>query len=213
MHVPDGFFGPQTWLPAAGAAATAWTVAGRRVRRRLRAEAIPALGVTAACSFGLMLVAIPLPLGGASVHATGVAVLALRFGLPASFLAISLVLGLQALLLGDGGVTSLPVTALALGLIGSAAALGTERLLRPLGARTARFAAGWTAVMAAALVTGLALGLQPLLAVDAAGAPLYFPFGWETVLPAVLLPHALVGLLEGGITVAALARLGDGSDA
>ncbi|HRX50103.1 MAG TPA: energy-coupling factor ABC transporter permease [Candidatus Krumholzibacteria bacterium] len=212
MHVPDGFLGPQTWLPAAGVAAAAWSVAARRVRRRLRAETIPALGVTAACCFGLMLVAIPLP-AGASVHATGVAVLALRFGLSASFLAISLVLALQALLLGDGGVTSLPVTALALGLGGGAAAVATRRLLSGLGPRAARFGAGWTAVMTAALLTGLVLGLQPQLGRDAAGAPLYFPFGWRTVLPALLLPHAVLGLIEGAITVAALDRLGDRSDA
>jgi cobalt/nickel transport system permease protein len=213
MHVPDGFFAPQTWIPAAGVAGAGWTWSARRLRRSLDARTVPVLGVTTACCFGLMLVSIPLPLGGASVHATGVAILALRFGVRLTFLAVSLVLALQALLLGDGGVTSLPVTALALGLAGAMVAVLTARLARPLGRSAARFLAGWLAVMAAALLTGLLLGLQPHLARDAAGDPLYFPFGWATVLPAVLLPHAAVGVLEGVITVIALRGLGDGEPA
>ncbi len=207
MHVPDGFFAPQTWLPAAGVAGAGWAWSLRRLRRALSARTVPVLGVTTACCFGLMLISVPLPLGGASVHATGVAVLALRFGVPIAFLAISLVLALQALLLGDGGVTSLPVTALALGLAAPVVAVLAARLLRPAGATAARFAAGWLAVMTAALITGLLLGLQPHLARDAAGDPLYFPFGWNTVLPAVLLPHAVLGVLEGVLTVIALRGL------
>jgi cobalt/nickel transport system permease protein len=45
------------------------------------------------------------------------------------------------------------------------------------------------------------LGVQPLLAHDAQGAPLFFPFGLAITLPAVLLPHLLVGLAEGVLTV------------
>jgi cobalt/nickel transport system permease protein len=207
VHVPDGFLSPQTWIPAAGVAGASWAWALGRLRRSLRLESVPVLGVATACCFGLMLISVPLPLGGASVHATGVAVLALHFGVVTAFLAISLVLALQALLLGDGGVTTLPVTALALGLVGSWTAVLTARALRRAGPRVARFAAGWAAVMAAALITAFLLGLQPLIARDAAGAPLFFPFGWTTTLPAVLLPHAVVGVLEGVLTVIALRRL------
>jgi len=207
MHVPDGFFAPQTWLPAAGVAGASWAWAARRLRRVLSVRTVPVLGVATACCFALMLVSIPLPLGGASVHATGVAVLALYFGVGTAYLAISLVLALQALVLGDGGVTSLPVTALALGLAGPAVAVAAARLLRPAGPVVARFAAGWLAIMAAALLTALLLGLQPVIARDAGGDPLYFPFGWSTVLPAVLLPHAVVGVLEGALTVFALRGL------
>jgi len=65
MHIPDGFLGPQTWLPAYGVAGAGWAWALRGLRRDLRAETAPRLGVVAGCSFVLMLVAIPLP-GGTS---------------------------------------------------------------------------------------------------------------------------------------------------
>jgi len=206
MHVPDGFIGPRTWLPAAALAGVSTWFALRRIRQTMQAEAIPTLGVITACSFGLMLIAVPLPFGGATVHATGVGLLALRFGVTTAYLAIGLVLALQAFLLGDGGVTSLPVSALCLGLGGPLTAVVTHGLLRRVNERLARFVAGWSATVVAALLTALVLGLQPLVAVDAAGEPLFFPFGWRTVVPALVLPHAVVGVLEGLITVMGLDR-------
>ena len=202
MHIPDGFLGPQTWLPAAGVAALGWTWAVRRVRRTLHTESVPTLGVITACSFGLMLVTIPLP-GGTTIHATGIGLLALRFGVAATFLSVSLVLALQALLLGDGGLTTLPVTALALGLVGGGAVVGTHRLCAPFAGRYAVGAAAFVGVVAAAFVAAIVLGLQPLLSHGPDGAPLYFPFGLRTTLPAVVLPHLLVGVLEAALTMAA----------
>ncbi len=204
MHIPDGFLGPRTWLPAAALCGVTLPFALRRLQRNLRATTVPALGVTTACSFGLMLIAIPLPFGGATVHATGVALLALRFGVPTAYLALGLVLALQALLLGDGGVTSLPVSVLCLGLGGPLSAVSAYKLLHRVNERMARFAAGWMGVVVPALLTGLALGLQPVIAVDSLGEPLFFPFGWRTVLPALVLPHMVVGVLEGVITVIGL---------
>ncbi|MCP5191141.1 MAG: energy-coupling factor ABC transporter permease, partial [Pseudomonadales bacterium] len=46
----------------------------------------------------------------------------------------------------------------------------------------------------------LVLGIQPAIAQDAAGRPLFFPFGLAVTLPAVLIPHALVGVGEGVLT-------------
>jgi cobalt/nickel transport system permease protein len=43
--------------------------------------------------------------------------------------------------------------------------------------------------------------MQPLIAHDAQGAPLFFPFGLNITLPAIVLPHLLVGLAEGVLTV------------
>jgi len=65
----------------------------------------------------------------------------------------------------------------------------------------ALFAAGWVSMVLPALLVALVLGIQPAIAHDTAGRPLFFPFGPEVVLPAVLLPHALVGLGEGLLTL------------
>ena len=128
MHIPDGFIAPQMYLPAYGVAAGLWAYGLRRLRRALREETIPRLAVLTAFCFVAMMVMLPLP-GGTSAHATGIALLALLFGVWTAFIAVSVVLLIQALLFGAGGVTALPVNALAMGLVGSAAALFAYRSL------------------------------------------------------------------------------------
>ncbi|PIV87871.1 MAG: cobalamin biosynthesis protein CbiM [Hydrogenophilales bacterium CG17_big_fil_post_rev_8_21_14_2_50_63_12] len=199
MHIPDGFIAPQMYLPLYGLAAGLWAYGAKRVARELDEATLPWLAALTAASFALSFIALPLP-GGTSAHVTGVGLLAASFGIWNAFMAASMVFAIQALLFGDGGVTTLPLNALAMGFAGALAARGLYLALRrwPI---VALFAAGWIGLCLPSLLIALALGAQPLIAHDAAGAPLYFPFGWSVTLPALLIPHALLGLGEGALTV------------
>jgi cobalt/nickel transport system permease protein len=201
VHVPDGFLGPQTYGPAYGVAGVLWAVGLRRLRRTLDPASVPRLAVATAASFALMLVTVPLP-GGTTVHVTGIGMIAVLFGVWNGFLALSLVYLLQAFMLGDGGVTALPVMALAAGLGGSAAAVAAHRAFGRWP-RPAVFLAGWCGTVVPAVLVALVLGAQPHLAHDADGLPLFFPFGWTVTLPAVVLPHLLVGVADGVLAVLA----------
>lgn len=200
MHIPDGFLSPQTYLPATALTIGAWTWAGKGMRARLDETLVPRLAMVTALSYGLGLVMIPLP-GGTSGHVLGVALLALIFGLRFAFLAYSGVLLLQALLLGAGGLTALPINALAMGLVGSLVALAAHRLLKRFNETAAVATAAWLSVIVPGLLVALVLGLQPLVAQKPDGSPLFFPFGIEVTLPAVLLPHVFVGIAEAGLTL------------
>jgi cobalt/nickel transport system permease protein len=200
VHVPDGFLSPQTYVPAYLAAAGAWAYAARRLRRELDETLLPRLAVLSALSFALMSMMLPLP-GGTSVHASGVGILAVLLGPWLTFATVSLVLLLQALVLGAGGVTVLPANALAMGLAGSAAACLGYRLVGRFGERAGLFAAGWLATVVPAALLAALLGIQPAIAQSAEGQPLFFPFGLSVTLPAVLLPHAALGVAEGLLTV------------
>jgi cobalt/nickel transport system permease protein len=199
MHIPDGFLSPQTFVPAYAACGVLWWIGMRRLRATLDEETLPYVAVLTALSFVLMMVAIPLP-GGTTVHAAGIALLAISFGFWMAFIAVSLVLAMQALLFGDGGVTALAVNALAMGLAGSLSAQMSWRLLKPFNETAALLLAGWISVTLPALLVALALGIQPTLAHDDAGQPLFFPFGLAVTLPAVLIPHFVIGLGEGVLT-------------
>lgn len=200
MHIPDGFLSPQTYLPAAALAVGAWAWAARGLRFALDETLIPRLAMLTALAYGLGLVMLPLP-GGTSAHTLGVAILALLFGLRLAFLAYSGVLLLQALLFGAGGLTALPVNALALGLIGSATALFTFRLLKPFNESLAVAMAAWLSMIVPGVLVAIVLGIQPLIAMQPDGSPLFFPFGIEITLPAILVPHALIGLVEALLTL------------
>jgi len=199
VHIPDGFISPKMYLPLYAVSAGCWAWGLGRLRRRLDEKTIPWLAVLAALSFVLMMVAVPLP-GGSSVHASGICLLALLFGIWTAFLAVSLVLLLQALLFGAGGITSLPLNALAMGLAGAAVAVWIFTLLRRWNETAALATAAWFSVMVPALLVALALGLQPLIASGPDGTPLFFPFGFSVTLPAVLL-HAVLGVGEGVLTL------------
>lgn len=200
MHIPDGFLSPQTYLPAWGLAALAWTWAARGLRATLDETTVPRLAMATALAYALGLIMVPIP-GGTSGHALGVAILALVFGVRQAFLACSLVLLLQSLLFGAGGITALPVNALAIGLCGALAAVGARRLFAGMGETASVALAAWLSVVVSGLVVALVLGIQPALAQRPDGSPLFFPFGLALTLPAVLVPHALIGVGEAVVTV------------
>lgn len=200
MHIPDGLISPQTYLPALALAVPLWWWAGREFKRRVGDEALPRLAVFTALAFLLSSLMLPLP-GGTSGHAIGVGLLALVFGPWVAFLSYTLVLLLQALVMGAGGITSLPVNALAMGFVGAWTAYLLFRVVSPLQAEFAVFLAVLTSILLSALLMALVLGLQPVVAQAPDGSPRFFPFGWSVTVPAILLPHLFIGLAEAALTV------------
>jgi len=191
MHIPD---------PAYAVAAGLWSYGLRRIKKDLDEKAIPYLAVMTGLSFVLMMVSIPLP-GGTSVHAAGIGLLAVLFGVWITFLSVSMVLLLQAVLFADGGITSLPINALSMGLVGGAIATAVFSMLRRVNTKAALFAAGWVSINAASVLVAVALGVQPVIAHAADGTPLFFPFSLSVTLPAILVPHAVIGIGEGFLTI------------
>ncbi|HET9552217.1 MAG TPA: energy-coupling factor ABC transporter permease [Anaeromyxobacteraceae bacterium] len=198
MHVPDGFISPQLSLPAWAACAPLWTWAARRHLGRAAVESLPIIGTLTALAFVVQTIMIPVP-GGTSTHLVGVMLLALLYHPLLAFLCESLVLAVQALFFGAGGVTVLGVNALAMGLLGPLCGWLAWRALRPLSERAALFAAGWVSTQAATLAVVGALALQHRL------DPGYFPMPPAVTLAAMMLPSlAVAGVVEGLYTVFAL---------
>lgn len=213
MHIPDGYLGPQTWIPTYAAMAPVWAYATRRVGRTLEQRRVPVLAVTAAFSFLVMMFNVPVP-GGTTGHAVGAVLVAILLGPWAAVLVVTLVLVVQALLFGDGGLTALAANALDMAVVMPFVGWAVFRLVAgsaPLGSRRRWIGAalaGYAGLNASALATAVLLGLQPLLAHDAAGLPLYAPYGLSVAVPAMALGHLLFfGLVEGAITGAAVAWL------
>ncbi|MFO8152258.1 energy-coupling factor ABC transporter permease [Thioalkalivibrio sp.] len=200
MHIPDGLISPQTYLPALALAAPLWWWAGREFAGRVGDEALPRLAVFTALAFVLSGLMLPLP-GGTSGHAIGVGMLALIFGPWVAFLSHTLVLLLQALVMGAGGITALPVNALAMGFLGAWTAYLLFRLLSPLQAEFAVFVAVLLSILVSALIVALVLGLQPMIARAPDGSPRFFPFGWSVTVPAILLPHLFIAMGEAALTL------------
>ncbi len=201
MHVPDGFLSPAITVPAWGVAAPLWYRSVKRNFGTTGTERLPLAGALTALAFVVQTLVIPVP-GGTSTHLTGAAVLAIVFNPGVAFACESLVLLLQAVLLGAGGITVLGVNALAMGLLGPAVAWLVDRALRRLSGRLAAFAGAYLGLQAATLALSLVLGLQHRL------SPAYMPVPLPVTLAAMMVPSLTVtGAVEGLYTVATLALL------
>jgi cobalt/nickel transport system permease protein len=198
MHIPDGFLSPTITLPAYAVSAPLWIWAARKHFGPNQLEALPAVGALTAVAFVLQTIMIPVP-GGTSTHLVGAVLLALVEGPLVAFVCESLVLLIQALFFGAGGITVLGVNALAMGLFGPLAAWLVFRGLRRASPRLAAFVAAYLGMQVSSLAVALTLGLQHRL------SPAIFPTPFPVMATAMMVPSLTVaGLIEGLYTMLAL---------
>jgi cobalt/nickel transport system permease protein len=201
MHIPDGFLAPTITVPAYAVAAPLWAWAVRRHFGPDQVEALPAVGALTAVAFVLQTIMIPVP-GGTSTHLVGAGLLAMVHGPLVAFVCESLVLLLQALFFGAGGITVLGVNALAMGLAGPVVAWAIHARLARRLPRAGAFLGAYLGMQVSTVLLALALGLQHRL------SPAQFPTPLPVMLAAMMLPSLTVaGLVEGLYTVFAIGVL------
>jgi cobalt/nickel transport system permease protein len=196
LHAPDGFveapIAIAMWLVTA--AVVAYAV--RRTNETLDDRAVPLLGVMAAFIFAAQMFNFPIA-GGTSGHLLGGVLAGVLLGPWAGTLVMTAVVAVQALVFQDAGLLILGANIFNMGVVGTLAGYWLYRALAALlgGEDRARLpAAGiaaWAAVVGGAVTMSLQLG--------ASGVPL------GVVLPPMIGVHALIGIGEALITVAALA--------
>jgi cobalt/nickel transport system permease protein len=213
MHIPDGYLSPSTCAALYCGTIAAWYVCLKRLKRVLLTRVVPLISVFAAFAFVVMMFNLPLP-GGTTGHALGVTIAAIVLGPAGAVLSTSLALALQALLFGDGGITTLGANCFNMAVIGSVVGYGVYRLLAmqsPVAARRRVIAAGiagYLAVNASALAAAFELGIQPALFHDATGSPLYAPYPLKIAIPAMMIGHlTFAGIAEALISAGLVAYL------
>ncbi len=195
MHIPDqmlqGAVCPVTAVVAL-AGVSAAVVAAAKGKDNPRAGRFAAV---AAFIFAGQLINFPI-VNGTSGHLVGGVLAAALLGTPWAVLSMTLVLGLQALVFGDGGLLALGANVTNMALIGVAAGAVLKRCLRrrPGLSRWQQGLcyglAGWLSVMLAALAVAVELGASGTIAFGVGAG-------------AMLGVHALIGLGEGLITTVA----------
>jgi cobalt/nickel transport system permease protein len=193
LHIPDGFLTILISLIFWVATIIIVGVAIQKTNQSLGEKQIPLMGVMAAFIFAAQMLNFPVA-GGTSGHFLGGTLAAIVLGPWAGILVMTAVVGVQALLFQDGGLLVMGANIFNMGIITAVIGFGLYRMVihRAKGARLAIAGIGaWIATMTAALITSLQLWLSGTTRL-------------EIVIPAMLGVHALIGIGEALITVAAL---------
>jgi cobalt/nickel transport system permease protein len=205
MHIPDGYLSPQTYIPLYGVSVAFWALSLKKIKKELSHKHIPYLAMAAAFSFLIMMFNIPIP-GGTTGHAVGAGIIAILLGPWAAVLAVSVVLIIQAIIFGDGGITAIGANCFNMAVVMPFISYWTFRLItgkQKDGTRfyIAAFLAGYVGLSVAAVITGVEFGIQPLIAAGPDGVPLYAPYPLSIAVPAMAIEHlAIFGIFEGLVT-------------
>jgi len=201
MHIPDGF------LPISQALIY-WIIAIvfillslRWARSEMSEEKVPLVAVLAAGIFAIQTMNMALPLsivpGGVSGHVVGAALAAIVLGSPfAAVFILTLVLILQGIFFGDGGITAMGANIINMGVIGGFVGFYSYRSINNLFHNRfwAAFIAGWISLFIPAIVCAVELAV--------AGT---FPLAPGLISMGIY--HAVIGIIEGGATAFALSLI------
>jgi cobalt/nickel transport system permease protein len=193
MHIPDAFM--PIWQGA-----IYWVIALvfvylslRWAKNELNEEKLPLVAVLAAGIFALQSFNLPVSMG-TSGHLVGGALVAIILGSPfAAVFILTLVLIVQGIMFGDGGITTMGANILNMGVVGGFVGFYSFKGLKAAtrSMPVSAFIAAWLACLIPALCAAIELWF--------AGT---FPL--EAGLIAMGIYHAIIGVIEGIVTVAAI---------
>jgi len=189
MHIPDGFLTGEAAALGTATAVAGLSVCLRGARRSMRERDLPLAGLAAA--FFLVAEAPMVPITvGTQGHLLGGALAVVLLGPWAGALTIAVVCAIQALVLGDGGITTLGLTITNLALVPAFA--GYPLLLalrRPLGVAAAAGATAAVSVLLAAAIFLAEVDLGAAVEIDR-----------TAIAVSILGSYAAIAAIEAGLT-------------
>jgi len=193
MHIPDAFIpipqGIVYWIIAL----VFVVLALKWAKNEMNEEKLPLVAVLAAGIFALQSFNLPVSMG-TSGHLVGGALAAIVLGSPfAAVFILTMVLIVQGVLFGDGGLTTMGANIINMGVIGGFVGFYTFKGL--MGMTKNMPIAGFAAAWLACLIPSLACAAEMFIAGT-------FPL--REGLIAMGLYHAIIGVIEGIVTVAAI---------
>ena len=193
MHIPDAFIpiwqGGIYWIIALVFVALAL----RWAKNEMNEEKLPLVAVLAAAVFALQSFNLPVSMG-TSGHLVGGALVAIVLGSPfAAVFILTMVLIVQGVLFGDGGITTMGANIINMGVIGGF--VGFYSFKGIMGITKSMPVSAFIAAWLACLIPALACAVE-----------MYFAgtFPLREGLIAMGLYHAAIGVIEGIVTVAAI---------
>lgn len=195
MHIPDGFIDIPTSAAFGTLALAGTAIALKKAKTEVDDRTAPMAGLTAVFIFAVQMLNFPVA-AGTSGHLLGGALAMVLVGPYAASLAITVVLGVQALLFADGGLIALGLNVFNLSVIAVLVSFLVFKLMVKLLPKTKS---------AIPLAAGIAAFVS--VPISASAFTLQYAIGGngtapvETVLIAMFSTHLLIGIGEAVITM------------
>lgn len=197
MHIPDGLMDPLVWGGGWLITLIVIVISLRVVNRKIERKQVPLMAILAAGIFTAQMLNFPVG-GGTTGHLVGAALAAVFLGPFAGIIVITVILIIQSLLFGDGGVTALGLNVLNMAVIGCLIGWYVHRAFPERSRKIGIFVASWLAVFAGAVVCSVQLALSYGISGGTYGISGGIAF------PTMLGYHALIGVGEAIITTGAV---------
>lgn len=201
MHVPDGLMDPVVALVGSVEFFVVLAAVLMLSSKRMKEQNLPRIAVLCAGIFVAQMLNFPIG-GGTTGHLIGAALLAILAGPLVAVIGITVVLIIQALMFGDGGITAFGINATNMALIAPLTAWAVYTLVKPLldgagkaGESIAVAAAAWSSVFMASAACAAQLAVSYEISDGAYGIV------GSVSIPAMLGYHAVIGVGEAIITV------------
>jgi len=198
MHIPDGFLDVKTAVATAIFSVTGLGTALRHAKQHIQSREIPLVGLTAAFIFVAQMLNFPVA-GGTSGHLIGATLAMVLLGPSAAIIVMSSVIIIQAAIFADGGLFALGANIFNMAIVAPVSSYIIYKSLRGLlrdtrGQLISASVASWCAVVIASLFCAGELAWSGTAA-------------WNIVFPAMAGIHAVIGVVEGLITMLVLAAI------
>lgn len=205
MHVPDGLMDPVVALVGTVEFFVVLAAVLLLSSKKMREQNLPRIAVLCAGIFVAQMLNFPIG-GGTTGHLIGAALLAIMVGPLMAIVGITVVLIIQALMFGDGGITAFGLNATNMALIAPLTGWAVYTLIKPLlggagraGESIAVAAAAWSSVFVASAACAAQLAVSYEISDGAYGIV------GSVSIPAMLGYHAVIGIGEAIISVGVVA--------
>ncbi len=193
MHIPDGLMDPVVWAAGWLIALVVIGLVLWRFGKKIDERTMPTMAILAAGIFVAQMLNFPIG-GGTTGHLIGAALATVLLGPWAAMLIITVILIVQGLVFGDGGITALGLNIFNMAIV---APLVTSGILKLFGERYRLVGmpiAAWASVFVAATACAVQLSLSYSLSGGAYGIDGVLAF------PSMMGFHLLIGIGEAAIT-------------
>ena len=195
MHIPEGILNPYIAVFMFIIAACFFVWAWKGAKRTLPRSFIPLAAVIAAVVLIVQMVEFPVAGGGSTWHIMGGTLVSMILGPYGATISLTIVLLIQALAFGDGGLTSSGANVFNMAVISALSFFMVKILLNSSSSKkrlgASLFIAAWVSNILTALAVGIQIGIEPLAGNLG---------GLAVTVPTMLFWYVPTGIVEGAFT-------------